>query len=122
LINKVSRNDLRKKRHFRIRKKVFGTAERPRLNVYRSLKHIYAQIINDETGVTLVAASSLDKELKDKITNGGNKEAAKAVGELIAKRALDAGIKKVVFDRGGYLYHGRVLELANAAREAGLEF
>ncbi|HHY77046.1 MAG TPA: 50S ribosomal protein L18 [Clostridiales bacterium] len=122
MINKVSRNDLRKKRHFRIRKKVFGTAERPRLNVYRSLKHIYAQIINDETGVTLVAASSLDKELKDKITNGGNKEAAKAVGELIAKRALDAGIKKVVFDRGGYLYHGRVLELANAAREAGLEF
>lgn len=122
MINKVSRNDLRKKRHLRIRKKVFGTAERPRLNVYRSLKHIYAQIINDETGVTLVAASSLDKELKDKITNGGNKEAAKAVGQLIAKRALDAGIKKVVFDRGGYLYHGRVLELANAAREAGLEF
>jgi len=122
LINKVSRNDLRKKRHLRIRKKVFGTAERPRLNVYRSLKHIYAQIINDEKGVTLVAASSLDKELKDKIANGGNKEAAKAVGELIAKRALEAGIKKVVFDRGGYLYHGRVLELANAAREAGLEF
>ncbi|NLM44287.1 MAG: 50S ribosomal protein L18 [Clostridiales bacterium] len=122
MITKASKNDLRKKRHLRVRKKVFGTAERPRLNVYRSLKNIYAQIINDETGVTLVAASSLDKELKDKLANGGNKEAAKAVGQLIAKKALDAGIKNVVFDRGGYLYHGRILELANAAREAGLEF
>jgi len=122
LITKTSKNDLRKKRHYRVRTKVFGTAERPRLNVYRSLKNIYAQIIDDEAGVTLVAASTLDKELKEKLAYGGNKEAAKAVGELIAKKAQEKGIKKVVFDRGGYIYHGRVLELANAAREAGLEF
>jgi len=122
LITKTSKNDLRKKRHYRVRTKVFGTAERPRLNVYRSLKNIYAQIINDELGVTLVAASTLDKEIKEKWEYGGNKEAAKAVGELLAKKALEKGIKQVVFDRGGYIYHGRVLELANAAREAGLEF
>ncbi|SHI77781.1 50S ribosomal protein L18 [Lutispora thermophila] len=122
MITKTSKNDLRKKRHYRVRTKVFGTAERPRLNVYRSLKNIYAQIIDDEAGVTLVAASTLDKELKEKLAYGGNKEAAKAVGELIAKKAQEKGIKKVVFDRGGYIYHGRVLELANAAREAGLEF
>jgi len=122
LITKTSKNDLRKKRHYRVRTKVFGTAERPRLNVYRSLKNIYAQIINDELGVTLVAASTLDKEIKEKLEYGGNKEAAKAVGELLAKKALEKGIKQVVFDRGGYIYHGRVLELANAAREAGLEF
>lgn len=122
MITKTSKNDLRKKRHYRVRTKVFGTAERPRLNVYRSLKNIYAQIINDELGVTIVAASSLDKELKEKLAHGGNKEAAKAVGELIAKKALEKGIKQVVFDRGGYIYHGRVMELANAAREAGLEF
>lgn len=122
MITKTSKNDLRKKRHYRVRTKVFGTAERPRLNVYRSLKNIYAQIINDELGVTLVAASTLDKEIKEKLEYGGNKEAAKAVGELLAKKALEKGIKQVVFDRGGYIYHGRVLELANAAREAGLEF
>lgn len=105
-----------------MRKKVQGTAERPRLNVFRSLNNIYAQVIDDVKGVTLVSASTLDKELKDKIGHGGNKESAKAVGELVAKRALEAGIKKVVFDRGGYIYHGRVKELADAAREAGLEF
>lgn len=105
-----------------MRKKLQGTTERPRLNVYRSLNNIYAQVIDDEKGVTLVSASTLDKELKDKVNHGGNKESAKAVGELIAKRALEAGIKQVVFDRGGYIYHGRVKELADAAREAGLEF
>ena len=105
-----------------MRKKVFGTAERPRLNVYRSLNNIYAQIIDDTRGVTLVSASTLDKELKDNPGHGGTKESAKAVGTLVAKKALDAGIKQVVFDRGGYIYHGRVKELADAAREAGLEF
>lgn len=122
MITKASKNDLRLKRHLRVRTKVFGTAERPRLNVFRSLSNIYAQIINDDLGVTIVAASSLDKDVKEKFANGGNKEAAKAVGELIAKKALEAGIKQVVFDRGGYIYHGRVMELASAAREAGLEF
>lgn len=122
MITKASKNDSRLKRHLRVRTKVFGTAERPRLNVFRSLNNIYAQIINDESGVTLVSASSLDKELKETLANGGNKEAAKAVGELVAKKAKDAGIKQVVFDRGGYIYHGRVMELASAAREAGLEF
>ncbi|MBZ4663306.1 MAG: ribosomal protein [Caloramator sp.] len=122
MLNKPSRSEQREKRHLRVRKKVYGTAERPRLNVYRSEKHIYAQIINDEMGVTLVAASSLDKELKGKLECGSNKEAARVVGELVAKRALEKGIKKVVFDRGGYIYHGRVKELAEAAREAGLDF
>ena len=122
MITKASKNDLRKKRHLRVRTKVFGTAERPRLNVFRSLNNIYAQIINDDAGVTLVAASSLDKDVKEKFANGGNKETAKAVGELVAKKAIEAGIKQVVFDRGGYIYHGRVMELASAAREAGLEF
>lgn len=122
MITKASKNDLRKKRHLRVRTKVFGTAERPRLNVFRSLNNIYAQIIDDDLGVTLVAASSLDKDVKEKFANGGNKETAKAVGELIAKKAIEAGIKQVVFDRGGYIYHGRVMELASAAREAGLEF
>lgn len=122
MINKPSRNDLRLKRHGRVRYKIAGTNERPRLNVFRSEKNIYAQIIDDDLKTTLVAASSIDKELKDKISVGSNKEAAKAVGELIAKRALDAGITQVVFDRGGYIYHGRVKELAEAARETGLEF
>lgn len=122
MITKASKNDLRMKRHLRVRTKVFGTAERPRLNVFRSLNNIYAQIINDDAGVTLVAASSLDKELKETLAKGGNKEAAKAVGQLIAQKAVEAGIKQVVFDRGGYIYHGRVMELASAAREAGLEF
>lgn len=122
MINKPSRSEQRERRHFRVRKKVYGTAERPRLNVYRSEKHIYAQLINDDLGVTLAAASSLDKELKGKLNCGSNKEAARVVGELVAKRALEKGISKVVFDRGGYIYHGRVKELAEAAREAGLDF
>ena len=122
MLRKESKNVGRKKRHMRVRKNVFGTQERPRLNVYRSLSNIYAQIINDKTGCTLVAASSLDKELKSQVEYGGNIEAAKAVGKLVAERAKANGIDKVVFDRGGYIYHGRVAALADAAREAGLEF
>ncbi len=121
-MKKKTRAEARKARHKRVRKKIMGTPERPRLNVFRSLKHIYAQIIDDYAGRTLVAASTLDRELRDKIRYGGNIEAAKQVGALIAKRALEKGIKKVVFDRGGYLYHGRVKALAEAAREGGLEF
>jgi len=110
------------RRHMRVRKKISGTAERPRLCVYRSLRHIYAQVIDDEKGVTLAAASTLSPEIRDKVKCGGNVEAAKLVGSLIAQRALEKGIKRVVFDRGGYKYHGRVKALAEAAREAGLEF
>jgi len=113
---------LRVRRHRRVRKKVLGTAERPRLNVFRSLCNIYAQIVDDVSAKTIVSASTIDREIKGKIKSGGNVEAAKAVGELIAKRALEKGVKKVVFDRGGYKYHGRVKSLADAAREAGLEF
>ena len=120
MINKVSRNDMRKERHTRIRASVSGTESRPRLNVFRSNAHITAQIIDDVKGVTLVSASSLEKELN--LKNGGNVEAAKIVGAEIAKRAKKAKIEKVVFDRGGYLYHGRVKALAEAARENGLEF
>lgn len=109
-------------RHDRVRKKVSGTPERPRLCVYRSLTNIYAQIIDDTNGVTLVSASSLDKDLKAELASGGNKAAAKAVGQAVAKRAKDKGIETVTFDRGGYLYHGRVKELADGAREAGLNF
>ncbi len=120
MINKVSRNDVRKARHARVRTKVVGTASVPRLNVFRSNQNIFAQIIDDESATTLVSASSIDKELK--LENGGNVEAAKQVGALLAKRAKEAKIKKVTFDRGGYLYHGRVQALADAARENGLEF
>jgi len=120
LLNRVDKNEKRQKRHFRSRKNIFGTAEKPRLNVYRSLSNIYAQIINDVTGETLVSASTVEKDIKENY--GGNTEAAKAVGAAIAKKALEKGIKVVVFDRGGYLYHGRVAALATAAREAGLEF
>jgi len=120
MIKKVSRNDMRLERHKRIRKSLAGTAERPRLNVFRSNANITAQIIDDEKGITLVSASSLEKELN--IKNGGNIEAAKIIGAEIAKRAKKAKIEKVVFDRGGYLYHGRVRALADAARENGLEF
>ncbi len=120
MINKQSSNVSRLRRHKRVRKTVSGTAARPRLCVFRSLKNIYAQIIDDDKGTTLVAASSLDAELKD--IYGGNKDAAKKVGELIAKKALEKGIDTVVFDRGGYIYHGRVQELADGAREAGLKF
>ena len=119
---KVSRNDKRVKRHERVRKNLFGTPERPRLCVYRSNKNISAQVIDDVNGVTLVSASSLDKELKGEVGYGGNKEAAKTVGKMIAEKAMAKGIKKVVFDRGGYIYHGRVKELADGAREGGLEF
>ena len=120
MIKKVSRNEMRLERHKRIRKDLSGNADRPRLNVFRSNANITAQIIDDEKGVTLVSASSLEKELK--IANGGNVEAAKLIGAEIAKRAKKAKITKVVFDRGGYLYHGRVKALAEAARENGLEF
>jgi len=122
MINKISRNEARKRRHLRVRKKISGTPERPRLSVFRSAKHIYAQLIDDTRGVTLVSASTLDKELAGQIKNGGNVEAARKVGELVAKRALAKGFNKVVFDRGGYLYHGRVQALSFAAREAGLDF
>ena len=122
MLKKPNKNELRKKRHLKARKKIIGTVEKPRLNVFRSLKHIYAQIINDETGVTLVSASTMDKELGSKVEYAGNAEAAKVVGEAIAKKALEKGINKVVFDRGGYIYHGRIAALATAAREAGLEF
>lgn len=116
------KQELRLRRHARVRKKVFGTGEKPRLNVFRSLENIYAQVIDDTTGQTIVSASTLDAEVKPQIKSGGNVEAAKIVGSVIAKRAVDKGIKTVVFDRGGYKYHGRVQSLADAAREAGLEF
>lgn len=117
-----SRREGRLRRHKRIRKNVSGAQERLRLSVYRSLNHIYAQIIDDTKGYTVVAASSLDRELKDDKAHKGNIKSAKLVGELIAKRALEKGIKKIVFDRSGYLYHGSIKALAEASREAGLEF
>ena len=119
MIKRPNTNAQRLKRHQRVRAKVFGTPERPRLNVFRSEKNIYAQVIDDVAGHTLVSASSLDKEIEG---NGGNKTAARAVGKLVAQRCKDAGINQVVFDRGGYVYHGRVAELAEGAREGGLEF
>ena len=119
MINKKDRNVSRLKRHKRVRKNISGTAERPRLNVYRSLNHIYAQIIDDTKGITLISASSMDKEFNQ---YGGNCEGAKQVGIAVAKKAIDKGIKAVVFDRGGYEYHGRVAALAEGAREGGLEF
>ena len=120
MINKIDRNKAREARHARVRNKVIGTSTVPRLNVFRSNNNIFAQIIDDEASKTLVSASSIDKELK--LENGGNVDAAVKVGELLAKRAKKAKISKVVFDRGGYLYHGRVKALADAARENGLEF
>ena len=119
MLLKADKNKARQKRHLRVRNHIAGTTARPRLNVYRSLANIYAQVIDDEKGVTIVSASTQDKGFEN---YGGNIEAAKAVGEAIAKKALEKGIKVVVFDRGGYLYHGRVAALATAAREAGLEF
>ncbi len=112
----------RKRRHARVRARITGTAERPRLNVFRSLEHIYAQVIDDTAGHTLAAASTIDRDLREKIEGKTKSEAAKLVGALVAERAQKVGIKKVVFDRGGYRYHGRVKALAEAAREAGLEF
>ena len=121
MINKTSKNKIRVRIHDRIRGKVKGTSERPRLAIFRSVAHIYAQVIDDSKGVTLVSASSIEKKEGEKKT-GGNIEAAKAIGKTVAERARQNGIGKVVFDRGGYIYHGRVKALADAAREAGLEF
>ena len=122
MIKKASKNKVRLRKHIRVRKKISGTTECPRLDVFRSAKHIYAQVIDDTKGVTLAAASTLDPAIKGSVAYTGNKEAAKAVGKLVAERAIEKGIKAVVFDRGGYLYHGRVAELAAGAREAGLDF
>jgi large subunit ribosomal protein L18 len=126
MIGKTSKNQTRSRIHSRIRKKMAGTAERPRLNVYRSVSHIYAQVIDDAKGATIVSATSVEKgkgmKKDQKRPTGGNLASAKEVGKLIAERAKEKGIKQVVFDRGGYLYHGRVKALADAAREAGLEF
>jgi len=113
---------MRKRRHLRLRKKVFGTRERPRLSVYKSLNQIYAQIIDDLKGVTLLSVSSLSPEIKDKLKGKNKTEKSKAVGDLLAKKALEGGIKKVIFDRGGFKYHGRIKTLAEAARKAGLKF
>ena len=115
------RNAIRQRVHDRIRNKMSGTAQRPRLNVYRSLNHIYTQLIDDANGVTIASASTVTKKGGEKMV-GGNVEAARSVGKMIAERGLSAGVKKVVFDRGGYLYHGRIKALADAAREAGLDF
>jgi large subunit ribosomal protein L18 len=122
MITKGDKNKARLKRHLRVRKKINGTAARPRLSVFRSSKHMYAQLIDDVAGVTIASASTQDKELIEAIGNGGNIAAATKVGELIAQRAQAKGVTEVVFDRGGYLYHGRIQALATAAREAGLEF
>ena len=122
MFKKRDRNEIRVIRHARVRKKISGTPETPRLSVYRSNKHIQAQIIDDTKGVTLVAASTMDPELKGKLDDVDKKGAAKLVGKLIAERAVQAGIKTVVFDRGGYMYTGRVANVADGAREAGLEF
>jgi large subunit ribosomal protein L18 len=118
MITQTKRNEIRQRIHLRIREKLSGTAERPRLNVFRSLNHIYAQVIDDQKGQTIASASSLALKLK----TGGNVAAAKEIGKAIAERAREKGIRKVVFDRGGFLYHGRIKALADAAREAGLEF
>ena len=122
MINKVNKNEQRVKRHVRLRHDLAGTAQRPRLCVYRSLNNIYAQIIDDNKGVTLVACNTTQKDIKEKVANMTNKEAARFVGEQIAKLAKKKKISQVVFDRGGYLYTGRVKELADGARAAGLEF
>ncbi len=119
MVTRPDSNKARAIRHRRVRGKISGTPQRPRLNVFRSTKHIYAQLIDDVNGVTLAAASSLEKDFEG---TGGNKEAARKVGQLIAKKAAEKGITDVVFDRGGYLYHGRVMELAEGAREGGLKF
>ncbi len=122
MIKRESRNERRKLRHLRLRKRVRGTAERPRLSVFRSNRYIYVQVVDDVAGHTLTAASSLEPELRRRLAAGGTLEAARQVGELVARRALERGIRKVVFDRGGYKYHGRVAAVAEGARSAGLEF
>ena len=121
-VTRISRSAHRERVHRRVRQKVAGSPERPRLTVYRSLNQIYAQVIDDRAGSTLVSASSIDKETRKETKGGGNIATAKIIGRIIAERAIAAGITKVVFDRGGYKYHGRVQALANAAREAGLKF
>mgnify|MGYP001148204428 CR=1 FL=1 len=122
MLQKTSRkHEARRQRHKRVRKKIAGTPQRPRLNVYRSLKNIYVQVIDDINGQTLVSASTLEPTIKEKIESTGNIDAAKAVGELIGKKCKEKGIETVTFDRGGYLYHGRVKALAEGAREAGLK-
>ncbi|WP_026895029.1 50S ribosomal protein L18 [Clostridiisalibacter paucivorans] len=122
MLKKVNKNKKRQKRHLRARNKIQGTPERPRLNVYRSLNHIYAQIIDDINGNTLASASTLDNKIKESVESTGNKEAARKVGEAVAKKAVEKGIETVIFDRGGYIYHGRVKELAEGARDGGLNF
>ncbi len=122
MLKRPDRNVLRLQRHARLRKTMTGTLERPRLSIFRSLKHMYAQIVDDSHGVTLAAASTLDPEFRTQIKGKKKTEAGDLVGQLIARRALEKGIKKVVFDRGGYKYHGRIKALADAARKAGLEF
>ena len=122
MISRIDKNAVRKARHDRTRRHIVGTGERPRLNVYRSLNNIYAQVIDDTTSQTLASASTLDAEIKAQLAEKTKKEAAKLVGELVGKRALEKGVQEVVFDRGGYLYTGRVAELAEGARAAGLKF
>ena len=122
MIKKIDKNEERLRRHARVRKKVFGTAETPRFNVYRSLNHIYVQVIDDVKGVTICSASSMEKEVKAEIADMTKSEVAKVVGKKAAERALEKGVKTVVFDRGGYLYTGRVQAVADGAREAGLNF
>ncbi len=122
MVNKKSKSDVRVKKHMRIRNRVAGTADRPRLAVFRSNNHMYAQIIDDQAGNTLVAASTVEKAVKDELEKTNDVDAAAYVGKVVAERALEKGIKTVVFDRGGYIYQGKVQALADAAREAGLEF
>ena len=122
MVSKQSRSEIRRKKHYRLRNRFAGTAERPRLAVFRSNNHMYAQIIDDSVGHTLVAASTLEKEIKAELENTDTVEAAAYVGTVIAKRAIEKGIKAVVFDRGGFIYQGKIQALADAAREAGLEF
>lgn len=122
MISKLDKNADRLQRHARVRKKVFGTTERPRFNVYRSLNHIYVQVIDDVKGVTLISASTMEKAVKEQIKDMNKTDAAKVVGMTAAKKALEAGVSEVVFDRGGYIYTGRVKSVADGAREAGLKF
>ncbi len=122
MISKINKNAVRQKRHVRVRSKISGTAERPRLSVYRSTNEIYAQVIDDVQGVTLAACSTIEKKVASKVSKVSKTEAAKIIGQEIAKRAIDKGVKEVVFDRGGYLYTGRVAALAEGAREVGLVF
>ncbi len=122
MIKKINRNKNRQKRHYKMRNKIQGTPERPRLNVFRSSSNIFAQVIDDVKGVTIAAASTLDNDIKEKVSGLNKTEAAKIIGQEIAKKSKDKGIEAVVFDRGGYLYHGRVKSLADGARESGLKF